>query len=301
MTTLLSETWPDTPDNLPLWEQYGSSLNPAAFVAAGGILTATLPVSTQSYIYWHAPAGDTLPSMADGSTFSWRADMDDDGNTDSELEFAFDGIARQGGFDLSRTWYVRLYSDGSLYVDPAGSLEIFTADPASPFYRLRRSGDTIYFESAPDATGPWTEVMSEGGYTDTPADLDFNFNVTATSAGTGSAVRIGSIVYEAVDAGPAPASGTINGVLPAMTGALLGGEVAGNLAAAWDPTNARVVLTATEVLGRTAWITRHTGTSRLRAVEVRGSRRTDPPSGFVVHDLEYTPGVETTYRLELRP
>lgn len=92
---------------------------------------------------------------------------------------------------------------------------------------------------------------------------------------------------------------TFGVTLPAVVAEVHAGPVAGNLASAWDNGNARVVLTATDVIAGLAWITRQVPGGR--PVEVRGSRRDNPPPGFVVHDHEYVPGKANTYVLELQP
>lgn len=101
------------------------------------------------------------------------------------------------------------------------------------------------------------------------------------------------------DPGPGAASATVEVALPALTAALQAGRVAGNLSATYDETGARVTLVATDVIARTAWITRRVPGGQ--PVEVRGSRRENPPNGYVVHDAEFTSHVANAYTLELRP
>lgn len=187
-TTIFEETWPDAS-----WSQWfvEASLNPPTFSALGGTLTADVPAAL-SFIYYRPNVG-TFPSLQDGYTYQWQITLDNTGGAQTRVDYNFYELASQGIFDLPRDWSVTYFSDGSLSYDGGtGSANVpVTGDS---FYRLRRSGAVIYLESAPAADGPWTEIYSEGDYTATILDTQFEV-VFGGQVGGGGDAFLGPISY----------------------------------------------------------------------------------------------------------
>lgn len=302
--SLFAETWPDA-DYTSRWNvNYEDGISASA--AAGQLALVLLDAASAPH--WRVRSDPTLAAFTTGSSLTWYVDLpptSDVALVTDAVELRLDGpYINVRVVHNTATIPEEQVEAFIVSLDAATDYGLWDLDPAQQWYQVTRpAADTIEIARAPDADGPWETLLSttvDPGLIPDTASSRLELDSARSGSHTADYTTTwGPVTYDAVDPGPGAASASIEVALPALTAALQAGRVAGNLAASYDETGARVVLVATDIIARTSWITRRVPGGQ--PTEVRGSRRDNPPNGYVVHDAEFTSHVPNDYRLELRP